>query len=238
MLSRALGLLPWLLVALAASAGEPLRLAGLPVEDRPTRSVVENPTLARSLAPVRFASTLETTEWLLDHPPLAAALARHLHPPLERYHLRALGSGRYEVNDQGALRGTLRLVAAAPARRVYVCEGQFRSLAHILALSGTMVFTLEYRQLGDGSQPLMEVAPQLFLRLDNLLAHGLLKVLGPLLHGVIDRRVASLTAATLAVGERITRDAGGLYREMATWPDLQPGDLDAFRTAFLGDRAS
>jgi hypothetical protein len=192
----------------------------------------------RALAPVRFASTLRTTEWLLDHPPLAAALARHLHSPLERYHLRPVGAGRYEVNDERALRGTLRLVAAAPSRRVYVCEGQFRSLAHILTLHGAMVFTLEYRQLGDGSQPLMEVAPQLFLRLDNLLAHGLLKDLGPLLHGVIDRRVASLTAATLAGGERSTRDAGGLYREMATWPDLQPGDLEAFRTAFLGDRAS
>ncbi|MFB3816672.1 MAG: hypothetical protein ACE147_03310 [Candidatus Methylomirabilales bacterium] len=238
MLSRVLGLLPWLLVALAASAGEPLRLAGLAVEDRPTRAVVEHPTLVRALAPVRFASTLQTTEWLLDHPPLAAALARHLHPPLERYHLQALGSGRYDVNDQGALRGTLRLVAAAPARRVYLCEGRFRSLAHILTLNGTMVFTLEYRQLRDGSQPLMEVTPALYLRLDNVLAHGLVKVLGPLLHGVIDRRVASLTAATLIVGERITRDAAGLYREMAAWPDLQPGDLEAFRTAFLGDHTS
>jgi hypothetical protein len=237
MLSRALGVLP-LLLALAAAAGEPLRLAGLAVEDPATRSVVESPTLARALAPVRFASTLRTTEWLLDHPPLAAALARHLHPPLERYRLLPVGAGRYEVNDERALRGTLRLVAAAPARRVYVCEGQFRSLAHILTLNGAMVFTLEYRQVQDGSQPLMEVTPQLFLRLNNVLAHGLLKVLGPLLHGVIDRRVATLTAATLAVGERITRDAAGLYREMAAWPDLHPGDLETFRTAFLGGHTS
>jgi hypothetical protein len=238
MLSRIPLVLAWLLAAVAAVGGAPLRLVGLAVEDPPTRAVVEKPTLVRALAPVRFASTLETTEWLLDHPPLAAALARHLHPPLERYHLKAAGAGRYEVDDQGALRGTLRLVAVAPARRVYVCEGQFRSLAHLLTLNGTMVFTLEYRQVRDGGQPLVEVAPQLYLRLDNVLAHGLVKVLGPLLHGVIDRRVTSLTAATLVVGEHITRDAAGLYREMAAWSDLQPGDLAAFRAAFLGDRTS
>ncbi len=79
---------------------------------------------------------------------------------------------------------------------------------------------------------MMEVAPQLFVRLDNLLVHGLMKVLGPLLHGVIDRRVANLTEATRVVGERITRDPAGLYREMGTWPDVTPEEREAFRAAF------
>jgi len=226
----------WALAA-AALAGQPFRLLGLPLQDRPTRAVVEGPTLARALAPVRFAGTLQATEWLLAHPPLAAALARHLHPPLERYHLTPLGPGRYEVDDQGNLRGELRLVAAGVRRRVYLCEGEFRSLGPLLALTGDMVFTLEYRQLQAGQDPLMEVVPQVFLRLDNVLAHGLLKVLSPLLQGIIDRRVASLAAATKIVGERLTRDPAGLYREMGTWADLQPGDLEAFRTAFLEDGA-
>jgi hypothetical protein len=39
----------------------------------------------------------------------------------------------------------------------------------------------------------VEVDPQLYLRLDNVMIHGIRKVLAPLLHGIIDRRVASLT---------------------------------------------
>jgi hypothetical protein len=80
----------------------------------------------------------------------------------------------------------------------------------------------------------MEVVPQLFVRLDSLVAHGLVTLLRPLLTGVIDRRAASLAAATTVVTERITRDPAGLYREMAAWPDITPDDLDAYRAAFLG----
>ena len=60
-----------------------------------------------------------------------------------------------------------------------------------------------------------------------MLAHGTLKLISPLLHGVIDRRFANLTAATQIVGERVTRDPEGLYREMQTWPDIRPEQLEA-----------
>jgi hypothetical protein len=140
------------------------------------------------------------------------------------------------VNDLGALRGNFRLVAHQGTRRVYVCHGQFRSLAYLLSLSGNMVFTLEYRESRHDAAPTVEVAPQLYLRLDNLLAHGTLKLISPLLHGVIDRRFANLTAATQIVGERVTRDPEGLYREMQTWSDIRPDQLEHFRRAFLAER--
>ena len=64
-----------------------------------------------------------------------------------------------------------------------------------------------------------------------MLAHGTLKLISPLLHGVIDRRFTNLTAATQIVGERVTRDAEGLYREMQTWPDVRPEQLEQYRSA-------
>jgi hypothetical protein len=48
--------------------------------------------------------------------------------------------------------------------------------------------------------------------------------------------VANLTGATRVVGERIARDPEGLYREMRTWPDVLPDDLEAYRKAFLVER--
>lgn len=207
-------------------------LIGFPIEDLATRTVVERYTLARQLQTIRIIGTLKTTNWVLDRPPLAATLARHLHPPLERYHITEQRDGLYAVDDMGALRGSVRLVARAAERRVYLIEGQFRSLAHLLPLSGSMVFTLTYREHWEGNDSYVEIDPQLFVRLDNALVHGILKILAPLVHGVIDRRVDHLTAAAQVVSQRLTEDPQGLYREIRTWPDVRPAELEEYRQAF------
>lgn len=220
------------LLVLAVHAFGASTLIGLPVDDAATREVVERYTLARQLKVIRFVGTLKNTDWVMDRPPLAATLARHLHPPLERYHITEKGNGTYAVDDMGALRGSVRLVARAPERRIYFVEGQFRSLAYILKLAGNMVFTLEFRERWDGNESYVEVDPQLFLRLDNVVAHGILKVLAPLLHGIIDRRVANLTAAAQIISQRLTKDPSELYLEMRTWPDVRPEELEEYRQAF------
>jgi hypothetical protein len=217
---------------LAAQAPGASTLIGLPIDDEAARQVVEGYTLARQLETVRFIGTLKNTEWMLDRPPFAATLARHLDSRVERYHIRSKEDGTYAVDDMGALRGSVRLVAHAPARRVYFIEGEFRSLAHILKLSGSMVFTLECQERFDGNESYVEMEPQLFLRLDNLLAHGILKILAPLLHGIIDRRVAGLTEAAQIVSQRVTKDPQGLYQEIRAWTDVRPEDLEEYRQAF------
>jgi hypothetical protein len=95
-----------------------------------------------------------------------------------------------------------------------------------------MVFAMEYRERWEGNDPYVEVNPQLFVRLNNVLAHGILKILAPLIHGAIDRRVASLEAAAQAVSQRLIQDPRGLYRELRTWSDVRPEDLEAYRQAF------
>jgi hypothetical protein len=228
-------LLQWvvgLALLLATQARGASTIIGLAVDDAATREVVERYTLARQLKTARFIGTLKNTEWIMDRPSFAATLARHLHPPLEGYHITDKGNGFYAVDDMGALRGSLRLVARAPERRIYFVGGEFRSLAHLLKLSGSMVFTLEYRERTDGNESYVEVDPQLFLRLDSVVAHGILKVLAPLLHGIIDRRVGNLTAAAQVVSQRMTKDPQGLYQEIRTWSDVRPEELEDFRQAF------
>lgn len=208
-------------------------LIGLQIDDAPTQAVVEGYTLMRPISPVTFQGTDTITEWLLNHPIAAATLARHLYPPLEKYQVTERSDGRYDVSDLTSLRGHFREVGRGPGRRVFYCHGQFRSLSYILSMSGAMVFTLEHRSLTAGPEARAEVAPHLYLRLDNVLAHGTLKLLSPLIHAIIDRRTANLAAATKAVGERIFLDPIMLYHEMRTWPDARPADLEAFRRAFV-----
>ena len=228
--------LPALAAALPALAGEdaqepraPLRVLDFEIEDAAVRRVVEGYTISRALEAVRFVGRRGHEEFLLERLPLATALARHLHEPLEPYNVTERAPGEYDVDDRGALRGRLRLVAKAPGRRVYYAEGQFRSLAQLLRLDGAMVITLHYREGEDPSQPALMNAPQLYVRLDNILAHGILKILSPLIHGVIDRRFAHLAGAAEKVSARMMKDPAGLYREMQGWPDV----TDAQRADFL-----
>ncbi len=106
-----LGTLAVCVLLLASGAEAVFTLNGVTVTDLPTREVVEKYTLARNLQPVRFHGTTRVADWLLDRPDLAATLARHLYPPLERYHVTVREDGSFDVNDLGALRGSFRLVA-------------------------------------------------------------------------------------------------------------------------------
>ncbi len=205
----------------------------LDVEDPVVASTIDEPTLVRALSPVRFVGTPRATEWLLDRPEIAATLARHVHPSLEPYRVALRADGRFDVSDHGPLRGTLRLVTRKAEQRLYLCEGQFRA-EQIFRARGRMVLYLEYHVLpAQAGQPQMEVTPTLYVRLDNVLVHGVVKLFGPLLSGLIDRRAANLATATQILSRRIATDPAGLYEEMRARSEYRPGDLEAYRLAFL-----
>ena len=217
---------------LAKEPRGPLRLLDFAIEDKAVRRVVEAYTISRALDPVRFVGRREHEEFLLERLPLAAALGRHLHPPLEPYNVTEKGPGQDDIDDRGAIRGHLRLIAQAPRRRVYLAEGEFRSLAHLIRFKGAMVIALRYAEEAEAGEPALRNEPHLYVRIDNALVHGLLKLLSPLIHGIIDRRVATLAAAAEAVSARITNDPAELYREMKGWPDVTDAQLAAFRGQF------
>jgi hypothetical protein len=245
MIRRAAGIALLLVLAgpLAAPGGEnekearaPLRLLDFEIEDAAVRRAVEEYTISRALEAVRFVGRREHEEFLLERLPLAAALARHLYPPLEPYNVTEKGPGLYDVDDRGALRGHLRLIAQAPGRRVYFAEGEFRSLAHLLRFNGAMVIALRYAEETGTGGPGLRNEPHLYLRVEHGLVHGLLKLLSPLIRGIIDRRVAALSAAAEAVSARMTKDPAGLYREMQGWPDVTDAQRADFRRQFrLGE---
>ncbi len=231
MIRRAAGIALLLVLAapLAPLGGEhekearvPLRLLDFEIEDAAVRRAVEEHTISRALETVRFVGRREHEEFLLERLPLAAALARHLHPPLEPYNITERGPGLYDVDDRGAVRGHLRLIARAPGRRVYFAEGEFRSLAHLLRFNGAMVIALRYAEEAGAGQPALRNEPHLYVRIDNVLVHGLMKLLSPLIHGILGRRVANLAAAAEAVSARLAQDPAGLYREMQGWRRVPP----------------
>lgn len=206
---------------------------GLTIEDPEAREIIAKPTLRRQIPRIRFSGDRRTYEFLVSHPPLATQLARRLHPPLERYAVTQVGEGVYTVEDRGALRGEARLIAATGDQRFYRFQGEFRSLANLLRFTGRMVLILHYREVREGSRTSMESDPEFYLRIDHPFFHFVTKFLSPLITSLIDRRVNMIVEATSKLFDQVHTDPDGFYRQMSTWPEVQPADLEAFRQAFL-----
>lgn len=208
-------------------------LTGLTIDDPETREIITRPTLRRQIPPIRFAGDRRTYEFLVTHPPLATQLARRLHPPLQRYTVTQVGEGAYTIEDRGALRGDARLIAATGDQRVYRFQGEFRSLANLLRFTGRMALILRYREVREGNRTYMESEPDFYLRIDHQFLHVMIKLLSPLISGLIDRRVNMIVEATRKLFDRVQTDPEGLYQQMATWREVQPADLEAYRLAFM-----
>ncbi len=211
---------------------------GLTIEDPEAREIIAKPTLRRQIPRIRFLGDRRTYEFLVSHPPLATQLARRLYPPLERYTVTQVEEGIYAIEDRGALRGDARLIATTGDQRIYRFQGEFRSLANLLRFTGRMVLILHYREVREGSRTSMESDPEFYLRIDHLFFHVMTKLLSPLITSLIDRRVNMIVEATSKLFDQVHTDPDGFYRQMRTWPEVQPADLEAFRQAFLSKEAA
>jgi hypothetical protein len=223
----------------APASGAPLPPADdVAVDDRETREIVAEPTLRRRIAPIRFPGDRRAYDFLVSHPPLATQLARRLHPPLERYTVTQVGEGRYTIEDLGALRGEARLVKVTGRQRVYWFKGEFRSLANLLRFTGRMVLVLDSREVEEEGRAYMESDPDFYLRIDHLFFGFMARLLTPLVNILIDRRVGMIAEATRRLFQQVAEDPERLYRDMVSWKEVRPGDLEAFRQAFISNEAA
>lgn len=203
------------------------------IDDPQTREILASPTLRQRITRIRFPGDRRTYEFLVSHPPLATQLARRLHPPLERYTVTEVVEGFYTVEDRGALRGEVRLIQTTNGQRVYRVEGEFRSLANFVRFTGRMVLVLDYRELREGGRTYTESDPDFYLRIDHLFYGFMAKLLTPLVRFLIERRVNMIIEASTELFEQVVKDPERLYQEMATWKEVRPEDLEAYRQAFI-----
>ena len=217
----------------SAREGRPLSFVPPIIDDQQTREILARPTLRRQIPRIRFVGDRRAYEFLVSRPPLATQLARRLHPPLERYTVTQVGEGIYTVEDHGALRGEARLIKVTGDQRVYWFRGEFRSLANLLRFTGRMVLVLNYREVQEGGRTYIESDPDFYLRIDHLFYGFMAKLLTPLINPLIDRRVNMIAEATSKLFDQVVTDPGGLYREMVTWQEVRPEDLEAYRRTLI-----
>jgi hypothetical protein len=226
------------MIDLSATLASPMEAeaalkGGISVVAPEIRAIITQPTLSRQIPSIRSAGDHRAYEFFVSRPPLATQLGRRLHPPLERYTVTQVGEDVYTVEDRGVLRGEARLIAATGDQRIYWFQGEFRSLANLLHFSGRMVLVMRYREIREGDRTIVESDPQLYVRVDNPFFHVMSKLLLPLITSLIDRRVNMIVEASNKLFDQAWTDPKGLYQRMATWVEVQPADLEAYRQTFI-----
>ncbi|MGH7429770.1 MAG: hypothetical protein ACREJ4_15645, partial [Candidatus Methylomirabilaceae bacterium] len=79
----------------------------------------------------------------------------------------------------------------------------------------------------------MESDPDFYLRIDHLFYGFMVRLLTPLINVLIDRRINMIAEATGKLFDEVINEPEVLYREMASWSEVRPQDLEAYRRALL-----
>jgi hypothetical protein len=194
--------------------------------------------LIREVPGLHCRATQSPYEFLLSHPGFAAALFGRLYPPLEGYSVTQPTPRLIRFIDRRwGLDGEAELLAIQPGKRIYRTEIGV-AVTETWQLSAPMEIVLEYRQARAEPNPLMVSHLAFYLLPTPTLPSVLAQAAAQLLVPLINRQVEAVTEGSRRGCDRLTNDPGGLYDEMATWPEMPKPDLISYYHLFLADRPS
>ena len=194
------------------------RLAGI-VND-PTTSHVNPPIVT----PVRKA----VYDFLLDHMVLTAALVRQ--SALGDYRVHQVGTQGFFGDDGQGSEALFDLLYRAPTQRVYHIQGSHHGKVFSLVTGEAIVLLTSEPRSGDSGKASVETRMAVYSRLDNPMLATLVKVLQPLLRGVINEKLAGPFLSVHRLGELIAADPEHVYKQAETLSELDSTDVDALRT--------
>ena len=195
------------------------------------KSIIDNYTTANKVGPLKTATTESMYRYLLDRPPVAAALVNRL--DLAPYKAETRGAGRWWGNDGDGTEGIVQLVYHEHASRVYYLEGTHHSRL-LPNMSGKAVVFLRMRAIKESNGvESMESTMVSYTKLDNRVLSGLVSLLRPLIGGTVTRKLARGVDVVNRLGLEMRQHPDRVLFE-ATDPPSLPAEDVAFLTEALG----
>ncbi len=194
-------------------------------------AIVGNYTTAGMVGPIRTSLSESLYRYLLDRPPLAAALINRL--DLGLYKSEARGPGRFWGNDGEGTEGIVQLVYEDRTSRIYYLEGTHNSrlLPHI---SGKAVVFLRMNQVSDVNRmEAMDSTMVSYTKLNNPILSGLAFLLRPLIEGTVRRKLRKGVETVNRLGQMMRQQPDRVLFE-AMDPPAVPDEDVAFLKEALG----
>ena len=198
------------------------------------QSIIDNYTTANKVGPLRTAMTESMYVYLLDRPPLAAALINRL--DLAQYKAETRGSHRWWGNDGEGTEGIVHLVYDDRTSRVYYLEGTHHSRL-LPNMSGKAVVFLRMNPIKESNDAeAMENTLVSYTKLDNRMLSGLVSLLRPLIGGTVTRKLAKGVDVVNRLGLEMRRHPDRVLFEATDPPSLAAEDVTFLKEALGSSR--
>jgi hypothetical protein len=191
--------------------------------------VIDHYTTANNVGPLKTAMDESLYRYLLDHPPVAAALINRL--DLAEYKAETRGPGRWWGDDGEGTEGIVQLVYHDRTSRIYYLEGTHRSRL-LPNLSGKAVVFLRMSAVKESSGlESMQNTMVAYTLLDNRILSGLASLLRPLVGATVVRKLAKGVDVVNRLGLEMRQRPDRVLFEAIDPPPLPDEDVTFLRHA-------
>lgn len=197
------------------------------------QAVIQQHTTESKLGPIRTALSESLYRYLLDHPPMTAALIRRLN--LGLYQSDTRGFGRFWGDDGAGTKGIIELVYEDPTSRIYFLEGvhESRLLPHV---TGKAVVFLRVGVGRDANnEDVTDSTLIAYTKLENRVLSGLVALLHPLVSKIVTSRLQRGVETVNRLGVMMRQDPQRVLSAAEHPPSFSEQHL-AFLKETLGDR--
>ncbi|WP_455389389.1 hypothetical protein [Petrachloros mirabilis] len=197
------------------------------------QSIISDYTTATKVGPIRASISKSMYHYLLDRPPLAAALINRLDFGL--YKAERRGVNLFWGNDGEGTEGTVELAYQDRTSRIYYLEGSHYSRL-LPKMTGKAVLFLRMNPMNEaGGGETMESTMVSYVKLNNRFVAGLLSILRPLIGGVVSHKLAKGVGAVNRLGLEMRDHPDRVLFEATDPPSFAAEDV-SFLTDALGRR--
>lgn len=186
-------------------------------------AVINGHTTAGLIGPVQTPVTPQLYEYLLDRPPLIAALTERL--GLGTYQFTARDLNQYWVNDVEGTQGLLTLVYQDPTHRIYHIDGYHEGRIFPMVRAKAAMFMTILPVTTTEGLPAVQTWLMAYTRLDASLLAGLVRLLRPLVGEAVTRKLSRGFDVTNQLGTAIAQDRERVAQQASLVPWLSTTEL-------------
>ena len=195
----------------------------------PLQSIISGYTTANKVGPIHTPLSEPVYRYLLDRPPMAAALMNRL--DLSLYKSEARGAGRFWANDGEGSEGLIELVYQDPTNRIYYVEGSHTSTV-LPDITGKAVVFVKMNPVNDGQgNDAVETTLVAYAKLNSRLLAGLVSLIRPLVGNTIARKLTKGVSVVNRLGQEMRQHPDRVLFEATDPPPLPPDEVAFLKQA-------
>jgi len=197
----------------------------------PLQAIIDSSTTANKIGPMITSLSEPVYRYLLDRPPMAAALINRL--DLGLYKAEERGTHRFWGDDGEGTSGIVELVYQDRTNRIYYLVGSHEST--FLQITGKAAVFVRMNPVKDAQgEDAVETTLVAYTKLDSRMLAGLVLLIRPLVGSTVAQRLTQGVHTVNRLGQEMRQRPGRVLFEATDLPALPDDQVAFLRQALQG----